>query len=275
MLLLVFKLSAITISLETCMDRQMDRSEKDRLFLEYAERLGYEFDVEKGIVTKKGRNVGSSNGRSVNINFSLPDKSLTGITRARAIWLRVHGSVPDGKEVGHISKDLKNDCIGNLELVTHSERQVRVIARGSGKLNPRALAKLDVEKVNQMRILSKRTTERWSLNRLAKEFGVSKPTALHAVNGTIWKDATEPPNLELSKHKGVGSPKEKKFVQKVSKYEQHRKVIRGLLNNNPVLSNAALMRFLKMRHLDISMDALKRIALDIKRKKDVEVSLAA
>jgi hypothetical protein len=240
----------------------MDRNIKDALFLAYAKRLGYVFDPQNGTITRNGKLIGCTNRRSVTINFSLPDKTLTGISRARAIWLHVYGHVPADKELSHISSNLMDDSISNLELVTRADRQRKIIANGKGKLNSRASAKLDLEKVNDLRRLSRTG---WSLNKMAKKFGVSKITVLFAVNGTTWKDATEPPNLLMKERSHVIFLKNTNVTKKVvSKYEQHDKIVKSLLMNNNRLSNDSLMRFLKMRGLEITVWSLQKMTKKIK-----------
>jgi len=247
------------------MPARVDRKLKDEIFLAYAERLGYCFDIHRGIITRKGKILGSIVGRAVTINFSLPDKTLTGITRARAIWLFAYRSVPLNMEVGHVSSNFMDDSIANLELTNPSDKQCKVITSGRGKLDPRAFAKLDVEKVNRMRKLSR---EGWSLSKIAKEFGVSKITALFAVNGKTWKDATEPPNTNKNPSVRIASAKRASRV--APKHEQHGKILKILLKNNAKLSNKGLMKFLNMRGLEINPETLRKMTAKIRS----EISLS-
>lgn len=41
----------------------------------------------------------------------------------RFIWEAVYGKIPDGLHINHIDLDRANNCIDNLELVSHSQNQ--------------------------------------------------------------------------------------------------------------------------------------------------------
>ena len=78
----------------------------------------------------------------------------------RFIWEAFNGPIPDGMTIDHIDNDRTNNRLDNLRLLTHAEN----CSRGQQRFTK---AQLD-----EMRYL--RSDLRWTLQRIADRFGVTK-----------------------------------------------------------------------------------------------------
>lgn len=264
----------------------MTREEKDKAFLEYARTRNFTFDPKKGeIYNGLAKNLGTKYKKNVLISFTIDGKN-TGMSRARALWLFVHGSVPEGFEVGHGSIGSYDDSIDNLELSTRSQRSEKIERQHGWTLAAREnYSKLTLEMVNEARRLVR--DPKISYGFLAKKYGVSKPNIIFAVQGRTWKDASEPPFTE-TKSKSVSKGKKKLAApvvrteaQKLSRKkadhekrvalreatnpgrvmrrapkvekevynEEAYRVATSMLKNNYKISNDGIIAFLRMRRI--------------------------
>lgn len=250
-------------------------TERDRIFLAYAEKKCFRFDIENGkIFNGKGVELGSRGKSACTISWYM-DGVGHGVTRGRALWLHAKGPVPQGFEVGHRSNDRHDDCLSNLELSTISARSIKAVQVHGWKLISRTKThcKLTVALVNEARVLARDPESDYGI--LAKKFGVSRPTIIDAIKGATWMDATEEPAV-IRKGKGrKPGPKKPKVIrerkvkvavekpQKVKKvavpkpvkivvkpHEEARRIVVSLLKNNAKISDNGIMMFLRLRRVD-------------------------
>ncbi len=104
----------------------------------------------------------------------------------RAVAEAFMGPCPAGKEVSHIDGNSHNNCLTNLEYVSHKDNESMKILHGTSAAGEKnGSAKLTTSNVNEIRIRFKREG-RGSGTRLAKEFGVCESTISNIVHGKRW-----------------------------------------------------------------------------------------
>jgi hypothetical protein len=269
----------------------------DEIFLSYARERNFVFDIENGkIYDSLGDEVGCKSLKAVTISVR-KDQIGYGITRARAIWLHVHGSIPLGYGVSHKSTNLWDDSISNLELLTVAERSKKSVYNRDVMVNFRTTScKLTLENVNEARILARDPINSYQM--LAEKYGVSRHTIIAAIKGESWKHATVPPTPirpgtwtrgqkktpdQIYPRKKPRAPKppkaprirrerEKKVVVKkivVKPFEDVMRVTKSLLKNNSTLSNNGIMTFLRMRRLADGLSERKLSAIARKIRQDI------
>jgi hypothetical protein len=171
-----------------------DLIEQDAFFLRQAEKSGFVVNVETGIVyDKNGKILGHKTKRNnVHMLSIYFNKKTYGINRARIIWLYAKGAIPEGYGVSHVSEDLTDDSICNLELTTNSDRVKKNIrVHGWSLANRKVYSKLTEEMVNEDRRFERENPGSHVL--LAKKRNVSVTTMRFALRGVSWLTATEPP----------------------------------------------------------------------------------
>lgn len=120
-----------------------------------------------------------------------------GISVHRLVYQCFRGEIGEGLEIDHLDGNRINNCVDNLEAVTHKENIRRAAARGSYKNNPlrqgqnHGRAILDDIKVLTILTMPKRKKNGakpgWSDQELADIYGVSKTRIGHIRNGREWK----------------------------------------------------------------------------------------
>lgn len=110
---------------------------------------------------------------------------------SRLVALAFIGPLPEGHEVNHKDRDKDNNHVSNLEYVTHSrniqhswevgDRRITV-ARGVDSGN----AKLDDQKVKEIRNLHTVDPQTYSQRALAERYGVSHVAIGCILRGTTW-----------------------------------------------------------------------------------------
>ncbi len=101
------------------------------------------------------------------------------------------GTRPLGKEVNHKDLDKENNCVENLEYITHKDNSLHAAANGKmahhhGDKNGRA--KLTWPQVKRMRTQHKSGVGTAILSR---QYGVSKSQVCGIISGTYWKREAE------------------------------------------------------------------------------------
>lgn len=168
----------------------MTKEEIDLIFLEYAPSIT--IDVVNGrLYNKDGKELSTGKNRNKSLSFCYK-KGAYVICRARAIWVYVHGPVPNGMLVCHKSKDLLDDRLENLELLTLSERNKRSMTGNSLQTK-----KMTDEMVSEARRIVRDRQLSYSgiveLFQKKYEITVSKQTLMAAVKGITWTHLSEPP----------------------------------------------------------------------------------
>ena len=102
----------------------------------------------------------------------------------RAIWLFVHGAIPDGMDLDHINGDRTDNRIANLRLVTPKENKANSIRLGTSAARERnGQAKLASAQAEQIKaLLAQRKTQ----PEIAAMFGVSRQAISSIKNGITW-----------------------------------------------------------------------------------------
>lgn len=64
-----------------------------------------------------------------------------------ALWIHFNGNIPENMEINHIDGNQENNCLSNLELVTHKENMNR-----SGAQERKAFSIRNSEKIKKRRL---------------------------------------------------------------------------------------------------------------------------
>ncbi len=105
----------------------------------------------------------------------------------RIVWECFCGKIPEGLEINHKDGNKQNNCLSNLELVTHAENMQHAHTNGLiivPKGENHTSAKLDAEKVNEILSLFEKG---FSQGKIAKLFKVHQGSISDIVNNRSWK----------------------------------------------------------------------------------------
>lgn len=103
----------------------------------------------------------------------------------RAIWLFVHGFIPDGMDLDHINGDRTDNRIANLRLVTPKENKANAIRLGTSASRERnGQAKLTAAQAVEIKALLAQGTK--TQPQIAAMFGVSRQAVSSIKNGRTW-----------------------------------------------------------------------------------------
>lgn len=152
--------------------------EKSKLLYEYLKEKPRYIVNENGdvysLITNKYRKVGINKDGYRYLNIDIYGKKYTFILH-QIIWVYFRGPVPEGYEVDHIDNNKLNNSVDNLQLLTPEQNNKKggLLNRGAG--NKGFKAKLDEEKVRELRSLY--DSKSMSLGGLAKKFGICRSHA--------------------------------------------------------------------------------------------------
>lgn len=181
--------------------------------------------------TKTGKQIGKTIQSDGYIKISFKGKQ---IVAHRLIWLKFNGAIEDKLEVNHIDGIKSNNKLDNLELVTTKGNADH--ARKLGLLKPQigennSQSKFLDEEV--IKIRKRYVEEKISINKLAKEYNVTKTCISYILQGKTYKHLpileyhTNETNLKYSKEdaeeilklssQGLSSYKIAKIITKLSR----------------------------------------------------------
>ena len=95
----------------------------------------------------------------------------------RINWIYHYGRIPEGKEINHIDGDKANNCIENLEVISHSENCIHGF-----KHNLRVI-KLTRDEVRELKYLLKIG---YPVKFLSKRYNITKRHVNKIKNGKAW-----------------------------------------------------------------------------------------
>lgn len=204
-------------------------SKTDEAFLAYAKANELRVDAEKGrLLNRDNEEVARFNKKRKSFAFSvyLYDEERKigvgcGISRARAIWLLLKGPIPKGYGVGHVSSNLCDDSINNLELNTTSDRSKKAMANGWLLAHRIPASKITLEQVNEARLLCASDPIKYNSLVLSEKYQVSRRTMTDALTGASWQNATAPTvNLRKLRYEGQKRPnsvRERRLIAKANR----------------------------------------------------------
>lgn len=172
------------------------QQERDELFFEWLKSRDIKVDTQTGQFVRtfkdKIKEIGIKYDNQWEIRFFINKKNYA-ISRARAIWLIVHGSIETGKMVVRLSEDSYNDSIDNLTIINEIDYKRDIGKKGivTRINNNDFITKLTVENANEIRRMA--ASNDYSYQQIADKFGISKQTAMSCAFGHTWKNATEKP----------------------------------------------------------------------------------
>lgn len=100
----------------------------------------------------------------------------------RMVWLALRGSIPSGMEINHKDFNRSNNCIDNLELLTHKENVIHAVgvARRGGVHSKSNLTDADVIDIRR-RVLAGEAPLL-----VARRYSMSRSAVYHIVKRRVW-----------------------------------------------------------------------------------------
>lgn len=108
----------LNCSIVNCVRKRIDESKQ------IPNNSSYLVLPNEGLVysLKQHKFIGGPNNTGYwNCTLTADDGKVWGTKVHRVIWMVVNGDIPDGLYVNHIDEDKSNNCISNLNLLTHKE----------------------------------------------------------------------------------------------------------------------------------------------------------
>lgn len=108
----------------------------------------------------------------------------------RLAWEQAHGPIPDGMNVLHRCDNRPCVNVEHLELGTHVENMRQMRERGRSPRSPgerNGRATIGESTARTVKMLLREDRERWTIDRIAEELGISRHIVADISKGKSWR----------------------------------------------------------------------------------------